>query len=1676
MARDADLLEVGVYLFTYKTGFFSGTYHLGDAVDALKEHLRLDGVVTAAGVVFVCHSMGGIVVRKYLVSRTVDLIESDVPIALFLVASPSLGSDYARWLSPIARRLRHSQADALRFSQSNAWLNDLDRDFINLKEQRRLRLIGKELVEDRFVVLGWLWRKQIVEPFSGASYFGEPYKVPDSDHFSIAKIADASAVQHRLLRQFLIKWRVDVETRKDASGNGNSPSANPARIEVSFVLSLAVDVQPDNRVGLDRLQEAIRTIAGSPLITIVEARAGSLVLLLSDPEAALHRIDPARLREGLLELAGARLVGLAPIGEFDARSGRIRELTTASAELLAWPTALPDGEVLGRPELEQLRERVLGGISSTTALIGAAGSGKSALLANLARSFLDAGWPVLAIKADLLEPEIISEEMLQERLGLGMRPSEMLRELARSGPVLLVIDQLDALAGHLDIKTLRLSVLLNLVRAIGGADNVHVVLSSRPFEFQHDVRLRSAGAESMQLALPEWTEVLAVLESKGVAAAGWPADAQEVMRTPQALATYLKLGGHHEAQPFASYQLMLDRLWSERVLGSQRGGDLDRLASDIADAMADQESLWLATSRYADRSADLQALVAAGILTTVDTSVGFSHQTLFEFTLARSQARESGRLSRLARDRQSSLFLRPKLWASLTYLRGADRELYHGELEAVWHTDLRPHLRALLIDFLGSQTNPTDREAIPMDAALTEEATQLHAFRAVAGSAGWFRRIADSHVAAAMTGAEPLANVQIAVLTEALRTSPGKVVELIRDRWVPDKTNDLRAWAVIQWSSPWSEDALAVATTAITRTEMAVASIDYQAATAAVDQPAAALRLVRAKLDRDLDVAIENRRAAETAGAAEDDIDEEARASRRMLERVRDPLRNMVERGDEWDGLAGIAEAWPGDFLDALWPWLARILAELERTTGRDRFLGYTLAHEADFRFEAENNLGLPEGAILGALRVAVEGLADRDPERFRRWAADNDAVALTPVQRLIAHGIAHRPETFATEALTFVLGDERRYFLGSIHDMHGTIKRMVSAAGPFWSAEQVAAFEKRVREFAPSAPAEKVDPKERMSWRHMARHTQLELLRSLPKHQRSISAERQVMEDERRYGSEPRGTTFSGPLAVGSIIEADAMGMASDEDIVTAFVGLPDAVGWDNPRRRMAGGNVQLARAFAEFAKKEPHRAARILERLNNSNGVRAAAYAIEALADTGDSETALRMARDAIDRHFDGDEFRHSVARALDRLTRRKADVGADLLATMERWLDNPPADRVAADDDVDAGADADGEEIRQETATLPGGSDGGEAEPPTPGMELSLLWGHGGSGGYPGGDLPVVEALVSIRMHLDERGKAVETLSRFLLRERGIRHWEVLSRHFIRLGLAETSTGAAVLDEVLTTVTGVVGSKAFALLLADAQNVDHGLVDRHLDFWKDSDSTSAVQAYGEIVALDALLHPERDDTRRRLDGIVGDGGSHAARVGAALSAAHILAEEPHRRVEAANLLVRLVALPDPEIWPAAFEFFRLAGDLIPDKGTVTFLRAVADGISSAREIDPTFVVDRLATMLPHEADLVARIALALTAKWRSELADMRTATARATSPLVDLAVTLHRLGPDTRDIGLELFEQLIDIDAYDARQALDEIDGRFRGTAPRMRRPRLRRRSQGLPRRRHQQGFSE
>src|SRR3546814_4230612 len=112
----------------------------------------------------------------------------------------------------------------------------------------------------------------------------------------------------------------------------------------------------------------------------------------------------------------------------------------------------------------------------------------------------------------------------------------------------------------------------------------------------------------------------------------------------------------------------------------------DVCSSDLSQ-MAEEETLWLAASRFDDRLGSLKRLEALGFIVRSenDLSIAFSHQTVFDYVLARTFVRSTGLLSTYVLERQASLFVRAKVWSALNYLREAEVKSYEREFVAIWN-------------------------------------------------------------------------------------------------------------------------------------------------------------------------------------------------------------------------------------------------------------------------------------------------------------------------------------------------------------------------------------------------------------------------------------------------------------------------------------------------------------------------------------------------------------------------------------------------------------------------------------------------------------------------------------------------------------------------------------------------------------------------------------------------------------------------------------------------------------------------------------------------------------------------------------------------------------------------------------------------------------------------------
>lgn len=219
---DPALSGCGVAVFDYAARPSDRHFSIDDAAGTLWMQLRDKGLIEAGRVpLFICHSMGGLVVRSMLVSQRDKLRTAGVGlVGTFLVASPTMGSRWATRLLPLTQMLGHQQAMALSSSEDNQWLRRLRNDFLNLVHDGPIRVRGKELVEAQPLRLSkWVWMSRVVLWNDAVAYFPDPQMIARTDHFTIAAPQSAQADQHVALRLFAIDLATEV-----AGGNCRLPA------------------------------------------------------------------------------------------------------------------------------------------------------------------------------------------------------------------------------------------------------------------------------------------------------------------------------------------------------------------------------------------------------------------------------------------------------------------------------------------------------------------------------------------------------------------------------------------------------------------------------------------------------------------------------------------------------------------------------------------------------------------------------------------------------------------------------------------------------------------------------------------------------------------------------------------------------------------------------------------------------------------------------------------------------------------------------------------------------------------------------------------------------------------------------------------------------------------------------------------------------------------------------------------------------------------------------------------------------------------------------------------------------------------------------------------------------------------------------------------------------------
>jgi hypothetical protein len=950
-----------------------------------------------------------------------------------------------------------------------------------------------------------------------------------------------------------------------------------------------------------------------------------------------------------------------------------RRMLEHSVSVLRWQRTVGTGHHRIAPSIEgELVASILNVSSSTHLVLGPKGVGKSALTGAVGNALQQKGFVVFGIRADRLSAEINSIEDLRRHFGLALSTADAIRLIAKSARIVLIVDQLDSVSELTDRRSNRLNLLLDLVRELSGTQNLHIVAACREFDFQHDARLSTIGAEELRIKTPDWPEVAHVLAAEGHSPDLMAEPMRELLRTPWNLNLFLRVA--QQGETFGSMQSLLEAVWVHDVTCAGGPAGRDVLVERIARRMSEQEELFVPVSLADDLPASRDALLREEILVPEADghALAFRHQTFYDYTLARMFARGDVSLANHVLKHQDGLFVRPAMLNGLGLLRDSSRRQYHREVQRILDDGPRQHVRSLLLEFVAGQPDPDDTEAaIILPLIFLEDGPLI--LRAASGSRGWFLRLrASGDLIAWMKQPLERAALCAGMLIGALAFDADGVCELVADLWGSHREYDHLLVGVAQYVRKWDVKWCELACNAVNRS---IVEVMYLAGRVVESEPALAARLVRAELDRKFDEA----EAKTAALASEAKRQAHSDVLREYLSHsTNNPFAQLIDsKENDHYGLELIAQKAPRPFMEAVWPWFVKVIERIARPKS-DRLLSYVDDWATYISYD------LHPIPIVKAVHVAADGWAAEHPASFDDFAVHAGNCEMLVAHRVLAQAYAIVARASPHVAFDYLIQDPRRLVVGTHHDVHCFSTNLIGAVHSALTLSQRSTLEQALLHFDAFLPNAYVtaDPALRFRMKKWSREHRLRLLRAIPG---GAMTEELLAIRESEEIQLPGTQNFDRDAirfgAVGPRMTADELSKATNDEILALLDSLAayenDGFGRafrTDVETTRSGGSREQSRALGLLAETQGPKVLLLLNRLSATRADHQL-YAGAIVEGIGKSTLAcddVFLAIKELDaRGFDSDEFRERCASTIQERAKRKERPDQSLISKLVEWL---------------------------------------------------------------------------------------------------------------------------------------------------------------------------------------------------------------------------------------------------------------------------------------------------------------------------------------------------------------------------------------------------------------------
>ncbi len=406
----------------------------------------------------------------------------------------------------------------------------------------------------------------------------------------------------------------------------------------------------------------------------------------------------------------------------------IKSMEWASEGLKSWKTDIREIH-FARQETKTVLDWLHNGKGDkpgerVSVLVGNAGTGKSVVMHDILEELIKEGVPVLGIKMDQINFHSSMEFNNEVGLNDGISVFEAYKQLNEKHKLsVLLIDQIDALSMSLSVDRKAIDVANKLIHQVSTLPNVRIVVSCRRFDLDYDYDLQEYNRyNKVYLNGLKDKDVSVILTNLHVDPSTLTNQTRQFLSIPINLYLYSLIDEPDllHGEPI-TLQKLYDRLWRKIVV---EGRDINRrkvslLLRLIAEKMYSNQTLMISGKAYETEYGDEQKYLLSNSFLTgnEDDGIQFLHQSLFDYTYARTFV-ESGRslIDELEREHQG-LFVRSRVRQVLLYLREVDVNEFLRTLNEILFAKksngdqkVRFHLKMLTLNSLGLCEEVSDEE------------------------------------------------------------------------------------------------------------------------------------------------------------------------------------------------------------------------------------------------------------------------------------------------------------------------------------------------------------------------------------------------------------------------------------------------------------------------------------------------------------------------------------------------------------------------------------------------------------------------------------------------------------------------------------------------------------------------------------------------------------------------------------------------------------------------------------------------------------------------------------------------------------------------------------------------------------------------------------------------------